>query len=206
MHPRFPKGEGRRACLAAERLLVRFLFGGLTMSKPLAFQSDNQRVDPRQDSKVHQILANRITHATVRRSVMRLLENPGDPLRVSDLIVGSGMSRRGFHKAFAQHMGCSPGRFLRALRIQRAKELLKLGMKIQVVASECGFRKLNTFEIAFKKAEGIAPVQFRRHRNRLASGEMRQNGRHSPIQVGNGLGNGRSRSLLARLIGRQVLR
>jgi transcriptional regulator GlxA family with amidase domain len=164
------------------------------MSKLQPRSDDSQRIAGLPCQDVHQVLANRITHATVRRSVTHLLDNPGTPVRISDLVVASGMSRRGFHKAFTQQMGCSPGRFLRGLRIQRAKELLKLGMKIKVVAGECGFRKLNTFEIAFKKAAGLAPGQFSKHENRRFNGRKRSAHLHS-VQISNGFGNGRSRGL-----------
>ena len=129
-------------------------------------------------SCAREVRADRIAHEGIRRSVVYLLANPGAPLTVADLMRVAGLSARGFHAAFARCTGCAPGRMMRTLRIERAKELLKRGMKMKIVAAECGFRKFNTFEIAFKNATGISPGRFRRQLGR-------RNGR--PIKNGHAL-------------------
>jgi AraC family transcriptional activator FtrA len=85
-----------------------------------------------------------------------------EPITVNDLTKASALSRRGFQKAFQRHIGHSPGRELRRLRIKRGKELLAgSNFNLSVVAQRCGYRSLNSFWVAFRRATGISPGKYR---------------------------------------------
>jgi AraC-like DNA-binding protein len=72
------------------------------------------------------------------------------------------MSLRGFHLAFQEHLGQSPGSVLRTLRLEKAKELLALSdLSTIEIAQRCGYRSLNTFHAAFRNAVGLPPGRFR---------------------------------------------
>ena len=75
---------------------------------------------------------------------------------------GKGMSRRGLHKAFLEHLGRTPGQELQRVRIDHAKRLLaESDNKIEVLAGMCGYRSANSFCVAFKQATGFSPKQYR---------------------------------------------
>jgi transcriptional regulator GlxA family with amidase domain len=102
-------------------------------------------------------------HNAVRRSLHFMAQNYWRPIQLNDLVVASGMSRRGFLKAFLRHTGTTPGAAMRRTRIERAKRLLTdYDLTLQVIAKRCGFRSDNTFCIAFTKATGMAPKRFQR--------------------------------------------
>jgi transcriptional regulator GlxA family with amidase domain len=104
-----------------------------------------------------------ISHKGVAKSLRFLSRYWHKPIGVDDLVKAASMSRRGFQKAFARHTGRSPGRELRRVRLQGARQLLvESDYKPQVVAEMCGFRKVNSFWVAFKQATGLPPRRFRK--------------------------------------------
>ena len=70
---------------------------------------------------------------------------------------------RGLHQAFAEHVGCTPGDKIRDVRLDFAKQLLaETEEKIESVAQQSGYPNINTFFIAFRKAEKTTPAEFRK--------------------------------------------
>ena len=99
---------------------------------------------------------------TLNESLNFLREKWHEPITVGDLTKVSALSRRGFQKAFQRHTGHSPGRELRRVRIERSKELLASGdYSLNIVAQRCGYRSLNSFWVAFRRATGISPGKYR---------------------------------------------
>lgn len=109
-----------------------------------------------------------IPHAGVARSLRFLALNFHQPIQVSDLRRPSGLSPRGFIKAFKQHTGFRPGQLLIRLRIDLAKRLLaEHHLSGAELAGACGFRRLNSFVVTFRQETGLAPMQYQRQRGRL---------------------------------------
>lgn len=72
-----------------------------------------------------------------------------------------GMSRRSFTAFFRKIAGQSWHRYLREVRIRKAKPLLLSdGHTALWVALECGFQDLSTFYRAFRAVEGVTPTQW----------------------------------------------
>ena len=85
------------------------------------------------------------------------------PISVEKLVAVSGMSKRGFHKAFLRVVGRSPYQHLQDQRMLHARKLLiRNSLEIKEVAIVCGYRSLNTFYIAFKRTTGMPPDKYRR--------------------------------------------
>jgi transcriptional regulator GlxA family with amidase domain len=102
-------------------------------------------------------------HKAVSRSLQFMAQNYTRPIQLGDVVVASGMSRRGFLKAFIRHVGRTPGSFMRQARIEFAKRLLiELDLPLKTIVPIIGFRSENTFCIAFNRATGMAPKQFQR--------------------------------------------
>ena len=77
-------------------------------------------------------------------------------------------ARAGFNptylsRYFHQHMGMTFQEYVKQLRIDRARWLLKSAdLPITEVANACGFNNIKTFNKLFKKECGVSPSQFRK--------------------------------------------
>lgn len=86
------------------------------------------------------------------------------PIKLKHLIKISGMTRRGFVKAFNRHVGVNPGTVLRYIRIEYAKRvLIERDLTLKKIAKRCGFRSANTFSVAFQRDTGMSPKKFQTH-------------------------------------------
>lgn len=104
-----------------------------------------------------------IDHKALSRSLEFMAKNYLRPITLRDVIKHSGMSRRGFLKAFIKHLGWTPGSFMREARIEHAKQLLiEQDISLREIASRSGFKSDNTFCVAFSRAAGMSPKQFQR--------------------------------------------
>src|SRR6202451_1314892 len=63
-------------------------------------------------------------NSAVDRAVNCIWERYGDPLSLADMAQSAMLSRFHFVRAFEEQTGVSPGRFLDAVRIYRAKRML----------------------------------------------------------------------------------
>lgn len=110
-----------------------------------------------------------IPHAGIARCVRFIALNFHRPIKVTDLAQLSGLSRRGFIKAFQRHTGNCPGRLLIQLRIELAKRLLTGSeLTLAELALACGFRRMNSFSVTFRQEVGLSPMQFRHQSSQLA--------------------------------------
>jgi transcriptional regulator GlxA family with amidase domain len=103
-----------------------------------------------------------VNHKGVANSLRFIFNHCHEPMSLKDLVGAAGMSRRGLHKAFMEHLGRTPGQELQRVRIERAKRLLAgADHKVERLAGMCGYQSANSFHIAFKQATGMSPKQFR---------------------------------------------
>lgn len=103
-----------------------------------------------------------VNHEGVARSLRFIGEHYHEPIGVADLAKAAVMSLRGFHQAFLEHIGRSPGTELQRVRIERAKQLLASSTeKTENVAAKSGYQSANSFWVAFRKATGMSPKQYR---------------------------------------------
>jgi LacI family transcriptional regulator len=104
-----------------------------------------------------------VSHDKVARCLRFIWDHCQEPIGVDDLVKVAGMSRRGLHQAFVEHVGRPPGAELQRVRIERSKRLLAASDdKLETVAGLCGYRRVNSFWLAFKHATGVSPQQYRR--------------------------------------------
>jgi AraC-like DNA-binding protein len=89
------------------------------------------------------------------------------PLTVSRLARLAGLSPYHFIRAFRAHTGQTPHQYLRARRIERAKELLvTTPMPVTEICDAVGFHSLGSFSSLFRKLTGETPAAFRAARRR----------------------------------------
>ena len=66
-------------------------------------------------------------------------------------------------KQFRLYVGSTPGEFQRSIRIDKAKELLRVTtMSINDISEHLGFESVGYFIRCFKKEDGKTPLQYRR--------------------------------------------
>ena len=137
-------------------VLDRMMRGGKAPREPV-------RIAPAQVivRKSSDILA--VRHPGVGRALRFIAEHFADAIGVEDAARSAGMSVRGLRQAFGEHIDCSPGDKIRETRLGCARKLLAASEeKIESVARQSGYPNINTFFIAFRKAERMTPAAFRK--------------------------------------------
>jgi AraC-like DNA-binding protein len=92
--------------------------------------------------------------------------NCAKPLTVERLARLAGLSTFHFIRAFRAVTGQTPHQYLRARRIERARELLATTpMPVTEICDAVGFQSLGSFSSLFRKLTGETPAAYRaRHR------------------------------------------
>jgi LacI family transcriptional regulator len=86
-----------------------------------------------------------------------------DGLTVGDLMKQMRVSQVTLNKRFKAAYDCTPGEYIRKVRLGRAKELLeRTDLSVTRIATICGFENLSRFNIFFKRETGAAPSEYRR--------------------------------------------
>ena len=94
-----------------------------------------------------------------------LHENVGNPyFDLTDGIRALGYHPDYFRRSFKHHTTLSPLQYLNGLRIERAKDLLRLESSLSVgeIAVRCGFSDPLYFSTAFKRHTGRSPLAYRK--------------------------------------------
>ena len=102
-------------------------------------------------------------HAALKRALGFIHDNFTSAEWSLDMLsAASGVSKSHLIRLFHVHHGSTPSRYITALRIRRAEDLLKhSSLDITAVAYEVGFGSLSAFERAFRKARGLTPREYR---------------------------------------------
>lgn len=89
--------------------------------------------------------------------------NLQESIGLDDLAHAAGLSANHFLRVFKLATGETPYHFLRARRLERARELLAdNAMPLAELALECGFANQAHFTAAFSRELGISPGRYRR--------------------------------------------
>jgi len=99
----------------------------------------------------------------VERAILTMQRNLGDQLTVDDIARSALFSKFHFTRIFQRTTGVSPGRFLSALRLQRAKELLvSTSLNVADISLRVGYNSVGTFSSRFSRSVGMSPTTYRR--------------------------------------------
>lgn len=82
-------------------------------------------------------------------------------ITLNDLTNVAGLTPSHLVRVFHQQTGLPPHKYLIHVRIERAKELLKMGETLAQVAFATGFTDQSHFTRRFKKVVGVTPGQYR---------------------------------------------
>ncbi len=96
-------------------------------------------------------------------SVIRHIEKePANQLTIPQLARMSGLSVRGFSKAFKRSQGTTAAKFISRVRVREAAQLLANSTEtVDIIAERTGFPNRDYFSRVFKKITGESPGLFR---------------------------------------------
>jgi AraC family transcriptional regulator len=98
-----------------------------------------------------------------RRVAEYIQEHLSDDFSLATLAEVAGLSPFHFARAFKGSFGLPPHRYLTALRMEKAKELLaKPDMSVTQIGVELGFSETSSFSTAFHNHTGSTPSGYRR--------------------------------------------
>ncbi|MEY4939570.1 MAG: Transcriptional regulator containing domain, AraC family [Verrucomicrobiota bacterium] len=101
---------------------------------------------------------NRQNHERVQRVIAVLRENLAEPPTLEEIGRRVGCSQFHLSRIFSQEMGKGIFQYLRALRMERAAELLRARtMNVTQVALEVGYTSPSHFSTAFHETHGCCP-------------------------------------------------
>lgn len=98
----------------------------------------------------------------IERVVAYLYDRYDQPISLADMAEVAILSQFHFARTFREVTGVSPGRFLSAVRLHRAKGLLlSTSLTVTDISYMVGYNSLGTFTSRFTKSVGLTPLQFR---------------------------------------------
>jgi AraC family transcriptional regulator len=105
--------------------------------------------------------------ASIERSMERVVyqmeERLGEEITIDDLARAALFSKFHFSRLFQRTTGVSPGRFLSALRLERAKQLLvSTSLNVVDISHRVGYTSVGTFSSRFSSSVGVSPTAYRR--------------------------------------------
>ncbi|MGO4533804.1 helix-turn-helix domain-containing protein [Leifsonia sp. 2MCAF36] len=107
----------------------------------------------------------------IARAVAAMQEAPGEPWTVETLARVARASRTVFAERFRELVGDSPSRYLAAVRMEQAGDLLSQGdLSVGAVAHRLGYSSDVAFSRAFRRHTGVSPAAWRREADSRVQG------------------------------------
>ena len=100
--------------------------------------------------------------SAVERAISIMWDRYHEPLSLDAMADSAFLSRFYFSRLFRSKTGTAPGRFLTAIRLYKAKNLLlETDMSVTDIAYAVGYNSLGTFISRFTRSVGISPARYR---------------------------------------------
>jgi AraC family transcriptional activator of mtrCDE len=98
----------------------------------------------------------------IGRALATMRDHPEHPFTLHRLADVAGMSRSVFAARFSEMLDRPPMEFLKALRLDRAAELLaRTDMPVKAIAARVGYSSRSSFTRAFLASHHVGPATFR---------------------------------------------
>lgn len=98
----------------------------------------------------------------VERAIETMQKRIDEEITIDDMARAAMFSKFHFTRMFQRVTGISPGRFLSALRIHRAKQFLtSTQWSVADISQRVGYSSVGTFSTRFKRSVGLSPTTYR---------------------------------------------
>jgi transcriptional regulator GlxA family with amidase domain len=109
-----------------------------------------------------QLAAQVADRAPLRELQAWIPDHLDEDLTVPALARRASMSDRNFARAFRRETGMTPGAYVEAARVERARIALESGdLPVESIASQAGFGTVETMRRAFRRRVGVSPMDYR---------------------------------------------
>ena len=117
-----------------------------------------------------QLSAQTADRAPLRELQAWIPDHLDEDLSVPALARRACMSDRNFARAFRRETGKTPGAYVEAARVERARIALETGdLPVEAIASQAGFGTVETMRRAFRRQVGVSPIEYRTRFRRQAA-------------------------------------
>lgn len=97
------------------------------------------------------------------RAVTCLEFHISEPIIIQELAKELGITERRLNRCFMDHAGQTAYSYLKALRLQKGKQLLsQTNMTVTEIAGEAGWQNASKFAGAFRTKYGMTPIEYRK--------------------------------------------
>lgn len=152
---------------ATGTLLARGLFFRLLVRLARAYVATSPASAGKPNAGVSDMSSNGYTQEATIAAALRIMEERfTESVRVEEIARAVFLSPDRFTEVFAQSVGRTPRDYLRYLRVEKAKALLRSGeFSMTEIAQASGFGDPAYFARAFRTAVGYSPSDWRRIQN-----------------------------------------
>jgi transcriptional regulator GlxA family with amidase domain len=117
-----------------------------------------------------QLAAQTADRAPLRELQTWIPDHLDEDLSVPALARRACMSERNFARAFRRETGRTPGAYVEAARVERARIALETGdVPVEAIAQQAGFGTVETMRRAFRRQVGVSPIEYRTRFRRQAA-------------------------------------
>jgi transcriptional regulator GlxA family with amidase domain len=117
-----------------------------------------------------QLAAQVADRAPLRQLQAWIPDHLEEDLTVPALARRACMSDRNFARAFRRETGMTPGAYVEAARVERARIALETGdLPVEAIARQAGFGTVETMRRAFRRQVGVSPIEYRTRFRRQAA-------------------------------------
>lgn len=103
-----------------------------------------------------------LAHPGLAKAIVAMHEKPAHPWTLDELGSRAGMSRSRFATAFRDVVGMTPGSYLAGWRITVARDLLRKGRPLRLVAGDVGYASAPALSRAFRTITRQSPREWRK--------------------------------------------
>lgn len=101
--------------------------------------------------------------ARIKVMLQYIQEHYGGELTLAKIAESANLSENECLRCFRSMTGCTPIKYVKQVRIQKAAELLlSTNRKISDIGAECGFQEMSYFAKTFRELKGCTPGDFRK--------------------------------------------
>jgi AraC family transcriptional regulator len=103
-----------------------------------------------------------VAESAVERVIESMRENLAEPLTVDEMARTARFSRFHFSRLFQRVTGISPGRYMAAMRLAKARQLLtSTTLSVTEISHQVGYSSVGTFSTRFSSSVGVSPRTYR---------------------------------------------